>query len=141
MFSDFLIFCFGVHFEVFGALSGYFLGWGGAREVFRGLRIKTDKFYFVGFFLFSDFFIVCLFGPYRAIFGVGVGSKNFFGLCVYRLTTFVSKFCSILIPSCSQSLWWGGGGFWSLPCLTQLFVVLRLGLWLGLGCDNKPMSR
>ena len=82
------------HFEAFGDLSGYFWGWGGAREVFLGLLIRTDNFYFVRFF--SDFFIFCLFGvilglfgPYRAILGVEVGSENFFGLYVYRLTTFV----------------------------------------------------
>ena len=39
-----------------------------------------------------------LFGPYRAILGVEVGPENFFGLYVYRLTTFVFK---VLLYSCS----------------------------------------
>ena len=36
----------------------------------------------------------------------------------------------------------GWGGFWGLPCLTQLFVVLGLGLWWrsGLGCDNNELG-
>ena len=53
-----------------------------------------------------------------------------------------SKFCSILILSCSLTLWWGsgggggsgdgggggGGGFWWLPCLTQLFSCVGVGV-------------
>ena len=73
-------------FEPFCALSGYPWGWGGVRKVFWGLFIWTANFHFVRF-CFPDFFIfgfleviLSLFWPYRAIFGVGVGSKMFVGV-------------------------------------------------------------
>ena len=83
------------HFEAFGAMSGNFRGWGAAQEDFWGLFIKTDIFYFVRFFVFRLLYlcfsgvILSLSGLCRAIFGVGVGSENIFGLYVFRLTTFV----------------------------------------------------
>ena len=93
-FLTFLFFAFFGYFEPFGALSGYFWGWGGAKEDFWGLLIKTDNFYIVRYFVFWLLYFFCsgvilsLLGPYRAFLGVGVGSENFFGLYVYRLTTF-----------------------------------------------------
>jgi len=46
-----------VLFEAFGALLGYFWGWGGAQEDFWGSLVKTNNFHFVRLFLFSKFFI------------------------------------------------------------------------------------
>ena len=83
------------HFEAFGDLSGYFWGWGGGREVFLGLLIRTDNFYFVRFFVFLFFHFLPFwvhFGPFWALssyFRGGGGVQNFFELYVYRLTTFV----------------------------------------------------
>ena len=78
LFSDILIFCFFLgYFEAFGALSGYFGGLSGAREVFWGLLIKTDNFYFVRFFVFRLLYlcfsevILSLFGPIGIFLGLG----------------------------------------------------------------------
>ena len=60
---------------------------------------------------------------------MGVGSENFFGLYVYRLTTFFSKFCSILILSCSLSLWWSGGcGFLVITVSQPTFCCVGVGI-------------
>ena len=36
-------FAFWGHFDAYWVLSGYFRGWGGVREDFRGLLIKNDN--------------------------------------------------------------------------------------------------
>ena len=49
----FLFFAFWDHFEPFGALSKYFLGWVGVRILFWVLCISTNIFCFLRFALFS----------------------------------------------------------------------------------------
>ena len=59
------------------------------------MLILTDNFLFVSFFVFLllDFLlfgvILKLLGPYRAIFGQGVGPEKFFGVYSLRLITFI----------------------------------------------------
>ena len=70
--------------------------------------------------------------------GWGKGSKTVLGSP--RLITFVSEFCSISALSCSlEFVWWCGWYSQRLLSLinpTAVMVVLMLGLWLLLGCDN-----
>ena len=85
-------------------------------------------------FVFRMFYFFCYLDPFCAFlspiglfFVVGVGSENFFALYVYRLTTFFSKYCSMLVLSCSLSLWWGGGVVFSdYRVSPNFFVVLGL---------------
>ena len=92
---------FGALFQFLGP-SGYFLFFGAIFGVEVGsntfleptnidyqlfvLEVQPYLFVFnsAKFWAFLEFF-----GPFGAIFGVGVRFKNFFGTCLHRLTTFI----------------------------------------------------
>ena len=77
------------------------------------------------------------FGPYWAIFGVGVGSKNCFGVSSYRLIIFcflsITLFLlyHLVLRLCGGGCRWlvVGGGSQRLLSLNPT-IVLLLGLWL-----------
>ena len=87
--------------------------------------IKTNDFHFVrflfnGVLIFCSFWVILrLFWPYRAIFGIGVGSEKFFG--VYRLITFIFFCLLTLIFFCF---------FW---VILSLFGPSRAIFWVGVG--------
>ena len=79
----------------FGTFLGYFWGRGQVQKHFWNLLMQTINFCFgsiaISFcFNFGQILgLFTLFGPFGAIFGVGVRFKNFFGTCLHRLTTFI----------------------------------------------------
>ena len=69
------------------------------------------------------------------IFGVGVGSKNVFGICAYRLTIFVFK-VSLFLCSIIYFEFVVGGGWWffgDYRVSPNFLVVLGCGWGCGLG--------
>ena len=78
--------------------------------------------------------ILSLFGPYRALFGLGWGSKKFSGGYLYRQAIFFSNYGLIQTLSCSFECL-VVGGLWCFQQLlslnlTTVLVVLLLGLWV-----------
>ena len=71
--------------------------------------------------------------------------KSCFGVSLYRLITFFSEFCFISALSCSfEFVVVVVDGGWVFPVITLSqpnYIVLLLGLWLLLGCDNNCINK
>ena len=68
--------------------------------------------------------------------------KDRFGVSSYRLITCFLSFALFLLyhVALSSCVWWVGGSQRLLSLNpTTVLVVLLLGLWLLLGCDNKKL--
>ena len=75
--------------ETFGALSDYFLAHVGSENCFS-VYFHFEDFYFADFLIiFVLGVILSLFGLYRAVFGLGMGSEKFLRLYSYREITFL----------------------------------------------------
>ena len=86
---------------------------------------------FIFFELLIFWVILSLFGPFRAIFGAIVDPKSLLGFLYIDLQLLFSEYCSILVLSCSLSLWW----WWVVGCFlvsqpTLSFVVVEVGVGL-----------
>ena len=102
---------------------GYFWGRGRVQKLFWGLLIWTNDFCFLRFALFLLYHVV---------------------LSLWWVV--FSEYFSIYAISCTFEFvwwWWVGGGYQQLLSLnpTTVFVVLLLGLWLLLGCDNIEVCK
>ena len=103
-------------------LSGRFSGLGSKSVTFWGPTNIHYHFWFGSkglSFNFQFSLILGLFGPFWAIFGVGVRSKNYFGTYLHSLTTFVLEVCGfyssfILFWVAGWLGGWVGGwvGYW-----------------------------
>ena len=106
----------------FGALMGFFLGWGMVRKLFWGQPLYLNNFHFLCFLEFwrlilTEFWVnFILFGALWAIFGVGVGFENCIGVhsCTWTTFIFYASFRSDIFDFDSMSgsflTFWGPNG-------------------------------